>query len=252
MKKNLAAIFALALLAPSLASAASIKVTSPEAGEVFGLGETINISWSPAKKGVETIQMVAARPNGPALGIYGAKVLGDPVNYSGSFSYTFPNFLVVPAGKYRIRLYPEGGGRPVESRPFVFVSETPESVGKTVKAKYKIGQVSKLAKRYAPGDPIRFTVDALETKDVAATPGNGFNVQAHLYDPSDMTAALQAKNATFDAAAKKWGVEFVAPAEPQSYVAIVSLYCGNLAEGSYCAQKYDDAQVTKRIKIKVK
>lgn len=253
MKKTLPLAFAFALLAlagPSSASAAALKVTSPAGGELFGLGETLGITWEPTSKGIETITLVSARANGPSLGLYGAKVYGDPVNYDGEFSYELPDYLVIPAGKYRVRLDPVGNGRNVESRTFTFVSE---EAAKAIKPKYKFGKVTGIEKKgYVAGSPVRFDIQAFEVAKVPATPENGFNVQAHLYDQADRNRALQAVNATYNAERKVWSVEFVAPEEADRYIVVTSLYCGNLAAGSYCAQKYTDSQVIKQLKFAVR
>lgn len=80
-----------------------VQVTSPTAGQNFAIGSQLTIQWAPASTGVAAISL-APTGGGPEYFIYAFSRLGNPVNYSGSFTYALSgNFI--PAGSYNVKLY---------------------------------------------------------------------------------------------------------------------------------------------------
>jgi hypothetical protein len=92
----------------AVTSAPTVTVASPSAGQSFVYGTTMNIQWTPASTGIAEIALVPADGSWPTHGevIYALKVLGYPVNYSGSFSFAIPTLPTqIPPGSYYLNFY---------------------------------------------------------------------------------------------------------------------------------------------------
>ena len=89
----------------SVTFAASVlsTITSPVSGQSFALGNDMTISWSPASMGVAAISLVPTN-GGSEIFIYSMKVNSDPVNYSGSWTYSLPLAGITP-GSYYLKFY---------------------------------------------------------------------------------------------------------------------------------------------------
>jgi hypothetical protein len=254
MKKLLLIALLVLVGIPSYSHAASVKVTSPAEGSQYYFGDTLPIKWTPKNKGIKTITLVPAKKSvDGGLGLYGEKVFGDPVNYSGSFDYELPKYLLTPAGEYKIELETKTGQK-VYSKPFFISSYIGEIVVPVKKPKYKFGKVTGFQKTYEAGDAIDFDIVAYEHDKVLASSANSFNVQAHVFDPNNRNkGAYEAVNATYDSNEGTWNVQVTAPDNEQDYIVEVSLYCGNVSTWSYCAKTYgSNGQVQKTLKFKVR
>ena len=101
----------------------SVTITSPQAGQSFNVASTMNIQWSPASAGVALMDLVPMNGGG-SYQLYGEKVDGDPVNYSGSF---LANLTGVPAGMYYLKLYADNQGNQLLGQvgPLTIIASTP-------------------------------------------------------------------------------------------------------------------------------
>jgi hypothetical protein len=253
MKKLLLIACLVVIGFPSYSQAASVTVTSPKEGSAYYFGDTLPIKWTPKNKGIKTITLVPIKRSvDGGLGLYGEKVYGDPVNYSGSFEYELPKYLVTPAGEYRVELITTSDKK-VYSKPFTIGTYIGEAITEVKKPKYKFGKVTGFKKTYEAGDTIDFDIVAYESGKIPASSANSFNVQAHVFDPKNRTkGAYEAVNATYDSVNESWNVQVTAPDNEQNYIVEVSLYCGNLSTWSYCAKNYSHGQVEKVLKFKVR
>jgi len=214
-------------------------ILSPSGGENFVLGrDTINVRWSPTLPGVDVIKLVAVSGNGSSAQLYGQNVQGYPTNKNGYYDYKLPNDLsFIQPGIHYIELTPVNG-YPVKSSTFTISS--PVSTVPPVSGVYSVASLDGYQSTYNPNSAITFKVKGLEPDGTSASQSEGFNVQAHLYDPAvGRNPSFQAVNATFDTSTGLWTVQLSAPVDKNiTYEVRVSLYCGYVGLDSLCVQKY--------------
>lgn len=243
-------IFLLCFSFVNYVHASDFEVVSPSKGDVYKYGEEMNIEWTPKRIGIQTIQ-INSTDTSDGLVVYARKVYDYPTNYTGRFSFELPKHVFVRPGQYRLKFIAEDDS---EYRSDVFTIESEQGSNTTVpkNPKYVLGEFVGAEKNYSVIDKINVSVPAYEAKGVNATPQNGFNVQAHLYKTGDRSSALRAINAEYNYTTKNWDINMIAPEKAGAYTIIASLYCGNLSQSSYCANKYGGSdQVEKEIKFKV-
>ena len=256
MKKYIFPILLLSVLVfPSHSDASSLKVLSPKKDTVYYFGDTLPIRWTPKSIGISSIELapVSNKETSAGLFIYGLKVLGNPVNRKGKFDYELPQYLATPVGEYKVKLTTEEG-KTIKGPTFVINSFIDNPILPIKRAHFKFGNISGLKPSYAPGKPIDFDVKAYESGLTSATYSNGFNIQAHVFDPKNKTkGAYEAVNATYDPQSTKWHIAVTAPDIPRQYIVQLSLYCGNIGLSSHCAQQYGiNDQFEKVLDFKVK
>ncbi len=256
-KKNIiTGLLVLAVLfTPFVSQASSLKITSPEKGSSYQFGDMLPITWSPARTGVSTIQIIPTKKGEKTgLSIYGPMVFGDPVNTSGAFNYQLPDYFATPVGEYRIRLIQDSNGKIIEGPAFNLLAPGATTSTSIKKAHFTFGKISKVKSSYKPGEDISFTVQAFESKKDIATYAEGFNMQAHIFDPKNRNrGAYQAVNAQYDAEKEVWAVDLTAPTSTMKYEIELGVYCGNVGFASYCAQTYgSNNQFEKKLNFKVK
>lgn len=152
-----------------------VTVTSPAAGQSFAQGSTMNIQWTPASGGVAQIQLVSTS-GGESPIIYGEKVFGDPVDYSGY--YDFPVSPGIPVDSYYVKLInPENdNGTPLnvigQSGVFNVTAPTPTQVTVTSPV---AGQTftpgSVMTVQWAPVSPSVTEIDMVPTDGSYPTHG---------------------------------------------------------------------------------
>lgn len=243
-------LLSLCICAPYVTSAKSFKILAPSGGEEYVFGDTLNIEWSPESTGVSTIILKPVEKKSYGMQLYGMKVSGDPVNYSGYYDYVLPKDLTVAAGEYVIEFTLESGKK-IKSKKINIINQNNPGV-QVSKPNYSLGKPDGLLKSYKSGESIMFTIDGYEQPNIKATAQNNFNVQSFIYFKNKKNRALQAVNARYDYQLQQWVSELIAPKNKGNYEVEVILYCGNIGLTSYCENKYPKSdQLVKRFPFKV-
>ncbi|HYC34434.1 MAG TPA: hypothetical protein VEC13_01745, partial [Candidatus Paceibacterota bacterium] len=253
MKKTYSFLLGTALLL-GVAGSASAKINwnATVNSSNYDYGDSLTVNWTPKLPGVSTIQMVSATDEKGALGMYGQLVFGDPTNTKGTFTYDFPAYRVVPAGEYKIKLFPANGDDPFYSPKFTIDSPNGTSI-KQEKQQFNIKKITGLKKKHAADSSLSLEIQAFEYAKVPADRLNGFNVQVSISDPLLPYAGyLQNENAEYDSAKKVWKVGLKVPSDARTYELKAVLYCADFSFNSYCAQKYGDSKsFEKKMKFRV-
>ncbi len=98
-------------------------------------------------------------------------------------------------------------------------------------------QFSGVKSIYNPSEEIVVSVKGIEEDGAPASPGEGFNVQAYIFD-LERTKTYQGVNGSFDYNTNLWTALLTAPTDTsKTYNLEATLYFSN--NGSQCAQKYN-------------
>lgn len=106
-----------------------------------------------------------------------------------------------------------------------------------------IAYLSGVQKTYRAGQKIALSLKSLEWDSSPATPGEGFNVQAYIYD-SGRTRTFAGANGNFSSSTGLWDVSLTAPTSTApAYDLETFLYCSR--DNSTCRKLYGQFQTSK-------
>jgi hypothetical protein len=211
-----------------------IVISSPKYGDVYNLGDVINIKWDPELIDVSMAQILPVDNNiGNGIQIYSRNNLGDKESVNSQINYKIPEDFSIYPGKYNIILASYNRKNVFISDEFTIGSSYP--LMQRSKSDYYIKSVFGAKDSYKIGDKIILNIEGLEKDGSIAGPDKNFNVSARIYNNKNI--GIWSGNAYFDNNLNVWHIE--APVNDiNAYRMQVTLYCGLIDKKSYCGQKY--------------